>query len=84
MKFQECNPDDPMKLIMSLNTHRRHMGESQRGAIAAEYANATKADAGRMGAADQGKASVNLHLPDPVFQHEAAKLLGVSRSTVAP
>ncbi len=39
MKFQECNPDDPMKLIMSLNSHRRHMGESQRGAIAADLAN---------------------------------------------
>lgn len=50
--------------------------------VAAKLANMTNSDAGKIGAAAQGKASANLQT-SPVSQSDAAKLLNVSTRSVA-
>jgi hypothetical protein len=72
---------DPGAFVISLNLHRRHLSESQRAAVAVKLANITHADAGRMGAAAQGKAPADL-LGPPVSRAQAAELLNVSERSV--
>ena len=60
-RFREWDGNGSLiAFVISLNLHRRHLTESQRGMIAARMANMTKSDAGRMGVAAQGKATANL------------------------
>ena len=81
-RFREWDGNGSLiAFVISLNLHRRHLTESQRGMIAARMANMTKSDAGRMGVAVQGKATANLQLPE-ITRAEAAEMLNVSERTV--
>ena len=81
-RFREWDGNGSLiAFVISLNLHRRHLSESQRGMIAARMANMTKSDAGRMGVAAQGKATANLQLPE-ITRAEAAEMLNVSERTV--
>ena len=62
---------DPAAFVVSLNLHRRHLSEGQRGLVAARLATLTR---GR----PSGEKQANL----PVSQAEAADLLNVSERTV--
>ena len=74
---------EALAYVLSTNLHRRHLTESQRAAVAAKLANMTKADAGRMGAEAQGKATANLPEPShPVSNSQAADMLNVSERSV--
>lgn len=67
--------DDPVAFVVSLNLHRRHLTESQRGSVAAKISNLTPSDAARLSHA----ATANLQSHTRV---SAAKLLNVSERTV--
>ncbi|MEM9151370.1 MAG: MT-A70 family methyltransferase [Cyanobacteria bacterium P01_F01_bin.3] len=67
--------DDPASYVVSLNLHRRHLTESQRGMVAAKLANLTKSDAA---AASHG-ATANLQSQT---RAQAAEMLNVSERTV--
>lgn len=73
------NPDgDPLRYVLSLNMHRRHLSESQRAMVAARIANLGQ---GR----PAGGAAKPANLPDStaaVRQEEAAELLHVSERSV--
>ena len=75
---------EALAYVLSTNLHRRHLTESQRAAVAAKLANMTRADAGRMGAEAQGKATANLPEPQsaPVSNAQAAEMLNVSERSV--
>jgi len=66
-----CKPDgDPLKIIIDLNLHRRHLSESQRAMVAASIANLNKGD--------------NQHSPIGLFttQDDAAKTLNVGTTSL--
>jgi len=65
--------DDPVGFVLSLNLHRRHLSESQRGMVAANIANMTQ------GSRTDREPSANLQ---EVSRAEAAKKLNVSERTV--
>lgn len=71
--YREWKGEEPelLAFVVSLNIHRRHLNESQRGLIAATLANLKHG---------QTKESRPANLP--VSQPEAAKLLNVSERTV--
>jgi ParB-like chromosome segregation protein Spo0J len=62
--------DDPVGFVVSLNLRRRHLDESQRGAIAARLSRLTR-----------GRPGENVGI-STFTQTEAAELLNVSRDTV--
>lgn len=66
-------PETIPGFVVSLNLHRRHLSEGQRGAVATEYAN--------MNVGGMGK-QANTSKEVLTSQKEAAKLLNVSVSTV--
>jgi hypothetical protein len=68
--------DDAAAFVVSLNLHRRHLTESQRGMVAARLANMTE---GGDRVSDQ---SANLH-SGAVSRSDAAEKLSVSPRTVA-
>jgi ParB-like chromosome segregation protein Spo0J len=77
-KFTEfVGPGTPEQFVVSLNLHRRHLNETQRGMIATEMARL--ADGAR---ADYAKAAGGGISPPAISQTAAAKLLNVSRATV--
>jgi hypothetical protein len=63
-----------IKFAISLNLHRRHLNESQRGTIAAKIANMERGDNQH---SEHGEIS-----PTSISQTEAAEMLNVSRDTV--
>lgn len=65
-------PGTPDAFVISMNLHRRHLSESQRGLIAARLANVKNGEVGR----GHEKSGRQICLP------EAAKLLNVSVGTV--
>jgi len=68
-RFQPYPGDDPLQHVISLNLHRRHLNESQRGLIASRLAMIPK----------------HLHKPDRqicLSQPEAAQMLNVSERTI--
>ena len=67
--------DDALAFVISLNLHRRHMTESQRGMAAARIANLTKSDAANMG--HGATANLQSHT-----RAGAADMLSVSERTV--
>lgn len=67
---------DPVAFVVSLNLHRRHLTESQRGMVAAKLANMKRTDT-----LTQNR-SANLQ-NGMVSQSDAAKLLNVSTRSVA-
>jgi len=67
--------DDPAAFVVSLNLHRRHLSESQRGMVAAKLANMV------VGGAEAN--SANLQSCQPVSQADADEMLNVSTRTVA-
>jgi len=73
--FTDYTGDDPAKYVISLNLHRRHLDESQRGIVAAKIANLTKSDA----ATRSHDATANLQSHT---RAEAADMLNVSERTV--
>lgn len=66
--------DDPLAFVLSLNLHRRHLSESQRGMVAAAIANLNNGQR-----ADHAEAA---QICAPVTQEKAAEMLNVSRRTV--
>ena len=51
-RYQEWrggNDSDLIKFVLSLNLHRRHLNETQRGTIASKVANITREDVAKMG-----------------------------------
>jgi ParB-like chromosome segregation protein Spo0J len=82
----EYGGDTPLKYVVSLNLHRRHLKESQRAAIAAKIADMEQGDnspeIGAKGAeSDEFLKSVNLR-PSKTSIDEAAKMMNVSPSLV--
>jgi len=78
-RFEKWDGDDPIAFVVSLNLHRRHLNESQRGVVAAKIENFSH---GGERKADQ---DANLHLdnqPD-IPRRVAAEMLNVSTRTVA-
>ncbi len=85
-RFRACNAvgvtprtapytgDDPLAFVISLNLHRRHLSESQRGMVAAAIANMAQ------GERTDVEPSANLQ---KVSQSQAAEMLNVSPRTVA-
>lgn len=73
-RFTQYTGDDPLGFVVSKNLHRRHLGEAQRGVIAARLSNM------RQGERTDLEPSANLQ---KVSQTEAAALLNVSPRTVA-
>lgn len=85
-RFRACNAvgvtprtapytgDDPLAFVLSLNLHRRHLSESQRGMVAAAIANMAQ------GERTDVEPSANLQ---KVSQSQAAEMLNVSPRTVA-
>lgn len=71
--MQEYTGNDPTAFVVSLNLHRRHLNESQRGMVAAKLANLENG---------QKTSSANLQ-STPVSQSDAADMLNVSTRTVA-
>ena len=87
-RFRACNAvgvtprtapytgDDPLAFVLSLNLHRRHLSESQRGMVAAKIANMV------VGGREANSANLQ-NCPAPVSQADAAEMLNVSARTVA-
>lgn len=73
-RFTQYTGDDPLGFVVSKNLHRRHLGETQRGLVAAKLSNM------RQGERTDLEPSANLQ---KVSQTEAAALLNVSPRTVA-
>ena len=63
---------DATAFVVSLNLHRRHLDESQRGMVAAKLANLS----------DGQRADQAAQICAPVTQDRAAEMLNVSRRTV--
>lgn len=81
-EFQEWNGERLIAFVCSLNLHRRHLDESQRGMIAAKISNIPQGVR-----ADRAFKSVNLDVREtvcvePVTVKDAAKLMNVGRETV--
>ena len=72
-KFLEFDGDDPLGFVLSLNVHRRHLSESQRGMVVA------KLETLKHGGDRKGEQDANLH-PD---RRTLASLLNVSTRTAA-
>jgi N6-adenosine-specific RNA methylase IME4 len=72
-RFLEFDGDDPLAFVLSLNVHRRHLSESQRGMIAARLETLKHGDN------QHKRGDANLHVP----RADAAKRLNVSSRTVA-
>lgn len=76
--FEDYGGHDPIRYVISLNLHRRHLSESQRAMVAALVAN--------MGQGRPADKAANLPIfeeePDAVSQAEAAELLNVSERSV--
>ena len=72
-KFLEFDGDDPLGFVLSLNVHRRHLSESQRGMVVA------KLETLKHGGDRKGDRDANLH-PD---RRTLASLLNVSTRTAA-
>lgn len=70
LRTQEYTGDDPIKFVVSLNLHRRHLDESQRAMVAANIANLEDG---------QKKKGASF---EAASQEDAAYLLNVSRSSV--
>ena len=70
LRTQEYEGDDLIGFVLSLNLHRRHLNESQRGMVAANIANL-----------DNGQHSSSANLQS-TSRHEAAEKLNVSERTV--
>lgn len=63
--------DDPLKFVISLNMHRRHLDESQRSMVAAKIATL-----------HEGRPSSETASQEAVSQAAAAKIMKVGRSSV--
>jgi ParB-like chromosome segregation protein Spo0J len=72
-KFLEFDGDDPLAFVLSLNLHRRHLNESQRGMVA------SRLEILRHGGARKGDQDANL----PLDRKAIASMLNVSSRTVA-
>ena len=72
-KFLEFDGDDPLAFVLSLNLHRRHLNESQRGMVA------SRLEILRHGGARRGDQDANL----PLDRKAIASMLNVSSRTVA-
>jgi MT-A70/ParB-like nuclease domain len=70
-QFLEFDGDDPLAFVLSLNVHRRHLSESQRGMVAARLANL-----------NHGGDRQAANLPLGVSQTQAGAMLNVSERTV--
>ena len=73
-EFWEFNGDDPLAFVLSLNLHRRHLDESQRGMVAAKLRNMRKG-------ARTDLSQPRANLPE-VSLEQAAEMMGVSRRSV--
>ena len=72
---REYEGDEPLEFVLSLNLHRRHLNESQRGMVAASISNLAH------GGDRKSDQDTNLRL-DSVSRSEAAEKLNVSKGTV--
>ena len=70
-EFMKFDGDDPLAFVLSLNLHRRHLSESQRGMVAARVANLP-----------HGGDRQAANLPHAVSQAQAGAMLNVSARTV--
>lgn len=69
---REYTGDDPLKFVLSLNLHRRHLDESQRSMVAAKIANL-----------GEGRPSSETMTGGAVSQDTAAEAMNVSRRSVS-
>ena len=70
-QFLKFDGDDPLAFVLSLNLHRRHLSELQRGMVAARVANLP-----------HGGDRQAANLPHAVSQAQAGAMLNVSARTV--
>jgi len=75
-KVIQGDDDELLKLVLSMNLHRRHLNESQRGMVAAKLADL------KPGQRASKKSAAGIPAAGGVSQQEAAKALNVSRDTV--
>lgn len=78
-KFQTYDGAQPIEFVVSMNLHRRHLSESQRGMVAAEIANLKNGQRADMASRSQAD---YIYTP-PVSIEQAAEMLNVSRATVS-
>lgn len=71
----EYDGDDVTAFVVSLNLHRRHLDESQRGMVAAKLETLEHGQ--------RADRHANLHVSEPVTRAKAAEMLNVSPRTVA-
>ncbi len=77
-RYEAYDGADPVSLVVSLNLHRRHLGESQRAMVAAKLANMPRGyrtDLSPIGEKSSEETK-------PVSQDEAARLLNVGKRSV--
>lgn len=67
-KFEIVDIKDPLKYVLSINLHRRHLSESQRALVAAKISNVQICTSEKM---------------EKITQQEAADLMNVSRRSVS-
>lgn len=72
--MREYDGDEPVQFVVSLNLHRRHLSESQRGMVAA------KLETLKHGDNQHTAGDANLHV---LTRSDAAEMLNVSTRTVA-
>lgn len=72
-RYKQYEGNEPIKFVLSLNLHRRHLNETQRGLVASRIANM------RQGTRTDLELPANL---PKVSQPEAAQLLNVSERTL--